>query len=200
MDKENISGNIIDTAVLKRLLTFVVPYKAKFYFLITLTILLGLLAPLQPVLIQYTLDNHVAFGDYEGLLMVTGALIGLLLLQATVQYSHTYLSGWLGQNVIRDIRIKLYDHLLHLRLKFFDKTPIGRLVTRTISDIETLADVFSQGLAAMISDILQLIFILAIMFYMNWKLALISLSMFPFMVISTYIFKEKIKFPLNRVP
>ena len=199
MDKENISGNIIDTAVLKRLLTFVVPYKAKFYFLITLTILLGLLAPLQPVLIQYTLDNHVAFGDYEGLLMVTGALIGLLLLQATVQYSHTYLSGWLGQNVIRDIRIKLYDHLLHLRLKFFDKTPIGRLVTRTISDIETLADVFSQGLAAMISDILQLIFILAIMFYMNWKLALISLSMFPFMVISTYIFKEKIKVTFNQV-
>ncbi len=199
MEKENVSGNIIDSAVLKRLLKFVQPYRAKFYLLIFLTILLGVLAPLQPVLIQYTLDNHVAFGDYHGLMIITGGLIGLLATQALVQYLHTYLSGWLGQNVIRDIRIKLYDHLLHLRLKFFDNTPIGRLVTRTISDVETLADVFSQGLAAMISDVLQLIFILGIMFWMNWKLALVSLSMFPFMVISTYIFKEKIKVTFNQV-
>ncbi len=161
--------------------------------------MLGLLAPLRPYLIQLTLDDHVAVGNFQGLVRMTLLLVGLLVLQAIVQYSHTYLSGWLGQYIIRDIRIQLYRHLLSLRLKFFDRTPIGRLVTRTVSDIETLADVFSQGLAAMIGDLLQLVFILGIMFYTDWRLALISLSTLPILLISTYIFKEKIKFAFNEV-
>jgi ATP-binding cassette subfamily B multidrug efflux pump len=105
----------------------------------------------------------------------------------------------MGQQVIRDIRSKLYEHLISLRLKFFDKTPIGRLVTRTISDVETLADVFSEGLAAMISDLLQLIFILVIMFATDWRLSLLSLSTIPLLLLSTYIFKEKIKVAFNDV-
>ncbi|MCU0354776.1 MAG: ABC transporter ATP-binding protein/permease, partial [Cytophagales bacterium] len=108
-------------------------------------------------------------------------------------------SGWLGQNVIRDIRIKLYRHLLDLRLKFYDNTPIGRLVTRTISDIETLADVFSEGLAAIAGDLLQIVVILAIMFYTDWRLTLVSLSILPFMFLSTYVFKEKVKESFNEV-
>ncbi|HEX6890335.1 MAG TPA: ABC transporter ATP-binding protein, partial [Chryseolinea sp.] len=118
---------------------------------------------------------------------------------AIAQYAHTYLSGWLGQQVIRDIRAKLYAHVVSLRLKFFDKTPIGRLVTRTISDVETLADVFSEGLAAMVGDLLQIVFILAFMFYQDWRLALLSLSTIPLLLISTYIFKEKIKVAFNDV-
>lgn len=200
MDKENVnSGNILDTAVLKRLLAFIKPYIGRFYFLIFLTIALGITAPLRPFLIQLTLDNEVAAGDYPGMVNMIVLLIGLLFVQAIVQYMHTYLSGWLGQYVIRDIRTQLYAHLVNLRLKFFDKTPIGRLVTRTISDVETLADVFSQGLAAMVGDLLQLVFILAIMFYTNWRLALISLSTLPILLISTYIFKEKIKVSFNQV-
>lgn len=200
MQKENItSGNIIDFHVLKRLMRFVKPYKGRFYFLILLTILLGVLAPIRPYLIQKTIDNDVAYGDYEGMVNMIIILVILLVGQALVQYLHTYFSGWLGQYVIRDIRIKLYRHLLSLRLKFYDKTPIGRLVTRTISDIETLADVFSQGLAAMMGDLLQLIFILFIMFYTDWRLALVSLSTFPILIISTYIFKEKVKVAFNRV-
>jgi ATP-binding cassette subfamily B protein len=105
----------------------------------------------------------------------------------------------MGQQVIRDIRTQLYQHLVNLRLRFFDKTPIGRLVTRTISDVETLADVFSEGLAAMVSDLLQLIFILAFMFYQDWRLALLSLATVPLLMISTYIFKEKIKVAFNDV-
>ena len=194
-----VSGNIVDFKVLKRLLTFVRPYKVKFYLLILLTILLGALAPLVPVLIQYTLDTYVVFGHYAGLAKMITVLVGLLVVQSLVQYAHTYLSGWLGQYVIRDIRIKLFEHLLRLNLKFFDKTPIGQLVTRTVSDIETLADVFSQGLAAMVSDVLQLIFILMWMFITDWRLALVSLCTFPILVISTYVFKEKIKVAFNQV-
>ncbi|MGK7391254.1 MAG: ABC transporter ATP-binding protein [Candidatus Cyclobacteriaceae bacterium M2_1C_046] len=178
---------------------FVKPYKGRFYFLILLTILLGVLAPIRPLLIQLTIDNEVAVGDYQGMVNMIMLLVVLLIAQAIVQYLHTYFSGWIGQYVIRDIRVKLYKHLLSLRLKFYDKTPIGRLVTRTVSDIETLADVFSQGLAAMVGDLLQLIFILIVMFATDWELALVSLSTFPILIVSTYIFKEKVKVAFNRV-
>ena len=200
MEKEQFqSGQIIDFNVLKRLLRFVKPYKGRFTLLIFLTVSLGALAPVRPFLIQLTLDDYVAAGDYAGLVNMIIILVVLLLLQSFVQYAHTYISGWMGQYVIRDIRIQLYRHLVSLKLKFFDRTPIGRLVTRTISDVETLADVFSQGLAGMISDLLQLIFIAGMMFYIDWRLALISLSTLPILLISTYIFKEKIKVAFNEV-
>ncbi|MTI41611.1 ABC transporter ATP-binding protein [Fulvivirga lutimaris] len=200
LEKEKVtSGSIVDYQVLKRLFKFVQPYKGQFYGLVLLTILLGISAPLRPYLIQYTLDNDVANGDYPGLVNMIYLLCGLLVIQAIIQYLHTYLSGWLGQFIIRDIRVKLYSHLVKLRLKFFDKTPIGQLVTRTISDVETLADVFSEGLAAMVGDLLQLIFILGIMIYTDWRLALISLSTLPLLILSTYVFKEKIKVAFNDV-
>lgn len=200
MDKEQVSsGNIIDWKVLKRLMKFVAPYRGIFYGLIVLTVLLGLLTPTRPILIQYTIDNHVAFGDYAGMVNVMILLLGLLVLHSLTQYAHTYYSGLMGQQVIRDIRTRLFQHIVNLRLKFFDRTPIGRLVTRTISDVETLADVFSEGLAAMAGDLLQIIFILAFMFYQDWRLALLSLSTLPLLLISTYIFKEKIKVTFNDV-
>lgn len=167
--------------------------------MIVLTLLLGLLTPLRPFLIQYTIDNDVAFGDYAGMVNIMLVLLVLLIVHSLVQYAHTYISGWLGQQVIRDIRTKLYEHIVNLRLKFFDKTPIGRLVTRTVSDVETLADVFSEGLAAMAGDLLQIVFILGFMFYQDWRLALLSLSTIPLLLISTYIFKEKIKVTFNDV-
>ncbi len=166
---------------------------------IVLTFTLGVLTPLRPILIQYTIDNDVANGDYEGMLVMVLLLFAMLIIQAFAEYIHTYLSGWLGQQVIRDIRTKLYEHLVNLRLRFFDKTPIGRLVTRTISDVETLADVFSEGLAAIISDLLQIVFIVAVMVYIDWRMALLSLATLPLLLISTYIFKEKIKVAFNDV-
>ncbi|HEX8041328.1 MAG TPA: ABC transporter ATP-binding protein [Chryseosolibacter sp.] len=200
MDKEQVSsGNIIDWKVLRRLMKFVAPYRGIFYGLIVLTVLLGLLTPTRPILIQYTIDEHVAFGDYAGMLNIMILLVGLLIIHSIVQYAHTYFSGLLGQYVIRDIRTKLFEHIVNLRLRFFDKTPIGRLVTRTISDVETLADVFSEGLAAMAGDLLQIVFILGFMFYQDWRLALLSLSTIPLLLISTYVFKEKIKVTFNDV-
>jgi len=197
--KDSLKGNIIDLRVLKRLLAYVKPYKWFFFFLIMLTVVLAVLGPLRPYLVGITIDKYVAVGDFRGLLMMVGIIFGLLLFQSLVQYVHTYSSDWLGQHIIRDIRIRLYRHLLSLRLQFFDKTPIGRLVTRNVSDIETLADVFSQGLAAMMGDLLQLIVILLIMFYTDWRMTLISLSTLPLLIISTYVFKEKIKSAFNEV-
>jgi len=197
-EKES-SGEIVDTQVLKQLYTFVKPYKSQFYFLIFLTIALAILAPTRPYFIQVAIDDYVTVGDTAGLLRIIYLLVGLMILQAIVQWAHTYYSGWIGQVIIRDIRVKLYKHLLKLRLKFFDNTPIGRLVTRNISDIETLADVFSEGLAAIIGDLLQLVTILGVMFYIDWKLTLVSLCTLPLMLVSTYVFKEKIKITFNDV-
>lgn len=200
VEKEKVSsGNIIDFKVLKRLISFIAPYKSRFYIIIVLTVILGVLTAIRPILIQQTLDEDVANGNYNAMVKVMLLVFGLLVIQSIFQYVHTYLSGRIGQYVIRDIRIKLYSHLVNLRLKFYDKTPIGRLVTRTISDVETLADVFSEGLAAMAGDLLQIVFILIFMFAMDWRMALVGISTFPLMLLATYVFKEKIKVAFNDV-
>lgn len=185
--------------VLKQLYSFVKPYRAQFYFLVLLTIALAILAPTRPYYIQVAIDEYVALGDVPGLIRIIYILVGLMILQSVVQWAHTYYSGWIGQVIIKDIRVRLYQHLLKLRLKFFDNTPIGRLVTRNVSDIETLADVFSEGLAAIIGDLLQIVTILGVMFYIDWKLTLVSLCTLPLLIISTYVFKEKIKVTFNDV-
>ncbi len=197
--KAGASGKIYDSVTLKRLFPFIKPYRKIFFFLVFLTVFLGFLSPLRPILIQYTIDHQVAGSDAKGLQQMVMLMFGLLFTQAIGTYFQTYLSSWIGQTIIRDIRVKLYDHILNLNVRFFDNTQIGRLVTRNISDIETIADVFSEGLAAMAGDVLQLFFILAYMFYMDWRLTLISLSMLPLLLFSTYIFKEKIKDSFNEV-
>jgi len=193
------SGKIFDWAVLRRLFGFIGPYQGRFYLLVGIIMLSACLAPVTPLLIRYTIDDVIASGKGDQLLTMLMIMIGVLVVQALVQFLNTYLSGWLGQYVIRDVRVQLYRKILQLRLKFFDNTPIGRLVTRAISDIETLADVFSQGMAAIAGDILQLVLVIAVMVYTDWRLALISLSTIPVMLISTYVFKEKIKVSFNEV-
>jgi len=193
------SGEIVDMKVLRQLYSFVKPYQPQFYLLVFLTIAMAVLAPTRPYYIQIAIDDFVAVGDTAGLIRIIYILVGLMIVQAVVQWAHTYYSGWIGQVIIKDIRTRLYQHLLKLRLKFFDNTPIGRLVTRNVSDIETLADVFSEGLAAIIGDLLQIVTILGVMFYIDWKLTLVSLSTLPLMIISTYVFKEKIKVTFNDV-
>jgi len=197
--KEKVTGKVVDWNVLKRLMQFIKPYKSQFIFLVALTLLTAMLVPIRPYIIQLTLDNEIANGDYQGLLKMISILLGLLVFQAIIQYLHTYLAGWVGQYIIKDIRVKLYKHLINLKLSFFDKTPIGRLVTRVISDIETLSEVFSQGLAAIVGDLLQLVFIIGFMLYADWRMALVSLITFPIMLFATYIFKEKIKVSFNQV-
>ncbi|WP_422355973.1 ABC transporter ATP-binding protein [Roseivirga pacifica] len=199
-EKDKIKGgNVVDFQVLRRLFQFAKPYIKHFYFLVFLTVFLAVLMPIRPILVQKAIDEYVPQGDYNGLVFILGVLVAHLIVLAIVQYSHTYLSGWFGQVIIRDIRVKLYRHLLSLKLKFFDKTPIGRLVTRNVSDIETLSNVFSEGIAALIGDLLQLVFLMGYMFYLDWRLTLVSLSTLPLLMFSTYVFKEKIKVTFNQV-
>ena len=199
VNQETKSGQIFDLPTLRRLYTFVGPYKKQFFGLIGIIILSSILAPLLPLLIKYTIDGPIATGDYNELALMMAVMIGVLIVQGLVSFVNTYLSGWLGQYIIRDIRVTLYEKIINLRLRFFDQTPIGRLVTRVISDVETLSNVFSDGMAAIAGDILQLVLIIAVMFYTDWKLSLISLSMIPLMLFSTYVFKEKIKDAFNEV-
>lgn len=159
----------------------------------------AIVVPIPPLVIRHTIDNYISIGDYNMLSLMMLVLIGVMIFQGFLQFVNAYLAGWLGQTVIRDIRIELYHKILYLRLKFFDDTPIGRLVTRTVSDIETLNDVFSEGLASIAGDILQLVLMTTVMFYTDWRLALITLSTVPFMVVSTYFFKEYIKKSFNEV-
>lgn len=198
-DNNKTSGNVFDLKVLKRLFQFVKPYVFIFNLIVVLTIFAAVLGPAKAVLVQKTIDNQIIKGDIEGLIRMTLFLLVLLIAQGVVQYYHTYFSGWLGQKIIRDIRILLFKHLLKFRLKFYDKTAIGRLITRNISDIETLSNVFSEGFAAILSDLLQILVILGIMIYYSWKLTLVSLSVLPILIICTYIFKEKIKVSFNEV-
>ena len=187
------TGQVFDWAVLRRLLGYVRPYRRVFIGLIVLTVATAVLGTLRPFLIQRMVDVSIEQGDMKSLNFMFLLLLVLLVAHAGVSYLQTYYGGWLGQYIVRDIRTDLYRHLLSLKLKFFDQTPIGVLVTRNISDVETLSDVFSEGLAAMAGDILQLLFIMAFMFYIDWRLTLISLSVIPPLLFSTYVFKEKIK-------
>ena len=199
-EKEKVkTGNLVDFQVLKRLFEFAKPYIKQFYLLVFLTIFLAILTPIRPYLVQLAIDEYVPAGDYDGLVLMTTILAFHIIILSIFQYSHTYLSGWVGQVIIKDIRVKLYKHLLKLRLKFFDKTPIGRLVTRNVSDIETLSNVFSEGIAALIGDLLQLVFLMGFMLYLDWRLTLVSLSTLPLLIFSTYVFKEKIKVTFNQV-
>ena len=199
MSKNNISGNLFDLKILNRLFIFCKPYIGVFYILIFLTLSLSILQPIRPYITQIIIDDYVSLNDIDGLKKMIILLFGLLIINAIVMYFHTYLSGWLGQNIIKDIRIKLFSHLQNFKLQFFDKTPIGRIVTRNVSDIETIADIFGQGIASIIGDILQLFGIVFLMFYINWKLTFISLATLPFLFLTTYVFKEKVKLSFNNV-
>ena len=189
MAKKTISGKAFDLQILKRIYTFIIPYKKKFILSIALTFLLAFLSPLRPILIQYTIDHYIMKLDQDGLIRMMLLMLGLLLFQTVVQYIHTYLTNWLGQTVIKDLRVKLFRHIANLRLKYFDYTPIGTLVTRTISDLETIADIFSEGLIVIIGDLLQLFVIIGVMFYKDWRLTLISLSTIPILLVATRIFQ-----------
>ena len=190
--KETISGKAFDISVLKRIYRFVTPYKKKFNIAVALTLLIACISPVRPLLIQYTIDNYIVKLDRDGLLMMMIIMTSLLLIQTVIQYYHTYLTNWLGQVVIRDLRIKLFNHISGLKLKYFDHTPIGTLVTRTISDLETIADIFSEGLIVIIGDLLQVVVIVIVMFVMDWQLSLISLSTIPVLLFATRIFQKGI--------
>jgi ATP-binding cassette subfamily B protein len=190
---------IIDYQILKRLFGFLMPYKSKFALLVFLIILGAVLAPALPLMIQTTIDGPIAQGDFSKLALYLGIMVIILVFNSIISYFNTYEAGWLSQQIIHDIRQQVFDKIIRLKLKYYDQTPIGKLVTRTISDVESLSEVFSSGFAAIAGDFLQLILIISVMFYLDWKLTLISISTIPLLLISTYVFKEKVKKSFNQV-
>ena len=188
-----VSGNAVDVSLLRRVFRYAYPYRKMFVWSIILTILLAILAPLRPWLIQYTLDKFILFGDSSGLLKMSLLMLGLLLIQTAVQYFHTFFTNILGQSVIKDLRINVFNHISSLKLKYFDRTPLGQLITRTVSDLETIADIFSEGLIVIVGDVLQVLAIIAVMLYTDWELTIVVLIPMPFLIIASYVFKEAIK-------
>ena len=188
-----VSGNALDINLLSRVFRYVSPYRSIFIWSIVLTVSLAILAPLRPWLIQFTLDRYILLNDHSGLIDMSLLMVGLLLVQTVVQYFHTYFTNILGQSVIKDLRVNVFNHISSLRLKYFDRTPIGQLITRTVSDLETIADIFSEGLIIMVGDVLQVIAIIAVMLYIDLELTLVVLIPMPLLIMASLVFKEAIK-------
>lgn len=180
-------------SLLGKIFSLALPYRSKFISAVILTLSLAVLGPIRPYLIQYTLDNYVAKSDVNGLLNFSLFLLLLLILQSAIQWWSTLLANFLGQQIIYDLRNKVYKHLLSLKMRYFDQTPVGTLVTRSISDIETISEVFSEGMINIAGDILQIIVLLILMFGTHVKLSLVCLAVLPLLFYSGYLFKEKIK-------
>ncbi len=197
--EQSVAGKAFDMNLLRRILRYIAPYKKIFWFTAFLTVFLGVIAPVRPMLIKYGIDEKVAHNDLPGLWQVTLLMIGILIIEAGFQYLHTYLANWLGQNVINDLRKQLFRHITTFQLSYFDRNPIGMLVTRTVSDIETIADVFSNGVLVIIGDILKLIAVIFVMFWIDWRLALISLLPIPLLIFATSTFKKAIKTAFQQV-
>lgn len=187
------TGNIVDWILLKRVLKYSNPYKKKLFYAALSAILLAILGPLRPWLINFAIDNYIIVSNIEMLAKATLLLFLMLFAEGFFQFYYMFLSTWIGQNVIRDIRSQIFQHIISLRMKYFDNTQVGTLVTRTISDIETISDIFSQGLLVIIAELLKLILVLVFMFYTSFKLTIVTLITIPFLLIATAWFKRNIK-------
>lgn len=196
MSKEK---NKFDFYLFGRVLSLARPYRVVFATAGVLAVLLAPLGIARPYLIQQMVDDYIFENDIPGLTQIALLILGLLLLESVLRYVFIFSTNWLGQSVIRDLRVRVFTHLTSLRLKYFDQTAIGTATTRTINDIETINTVFSQGIITIIADLLSLVAVLGIMFYTSWKLTLICLITMPFLMLATYIFKEKVKFSFQRV-
>ncbi|RZL48136.1 MAG: ABC transporter ATP-binding protein, partial [Pedobacter sp.] len=194
-----ITGDAFNVSLLRRVYEYVKPYRNIFRWSVVLTISLAILTPIRPFLIGYTLDEFILKGNYSGLVQMTILMIVLLILQTFVQYSQTLLTNTLGQSAVKDLRINVFNHISKLRLKYFDQTPIGQLITRTVSDLETISDIFSEGLIAMIGDLLQVIVIVVVMVWIDWELTIIVLLPIPFLIIATRIFQKSIKVAFQEI-
>jgi ATP-binding cassette subfamily B multidrug efflux pump len=195
----HVTGKALDWKLLKRVMRYVKPYRATFIIAAFLTIFLAASALIQPFLMQITLDKYILGNNYNGLVVMISLMIAQLIIQTLAQYYQTYSTNSLGQSVIRDLRIDIFNHIMSLRLKYFDRTPIGMLITRTVSDLETIADIFSEGLISIVGDLLLVVAIIVYMLIKDWKLALITLIPMPFLLLSTYVFKEAIKSSFQEV-
>lgn len=189
----DITGKAFDAKIFSRLMKFARMYKMHFYLSLVAAILLALVSALRPWLLQQTIDKYIATKDNQGLLIFIILMLIALIVEVLLQLIFIYISNWLGQHIIRDMREKLFKHMMHFKMAYFDKSSVGRLVTRVVSDSETIASFFGQGLFMIVSDLLKMIVIAIVMVWMNWKLSLITFAVLPILVYATKIFQIAIK-------
>lgn len=179
--------------LLKRIFSYTRPYRGRLWASVVLAILLAVVAPIRPYLIQLSVDKYIVDKLLYGLLMITIVQVGFLLLESLLRFVFMYITNWLGQTVVDDMRQSVFKKISHQQLSFFDTTPVGTLTTRTVNDIEAINDIFAEGLISIIADILTILAIIGIMVYTDWRMTLICLSVFPILIIATYFFKESVK-------
>ncbi len=194
-----VDKNNVDYRLLGRVFALAKPYRRVFIAAATLAVLLAPISTARPYLIKVMVDDYIFANDITGLSRMAMVLVGLLFLDSFCRYWFIFSTNLLGQSVIRDLRVRVFRHITKLRLTYFDRTPIGTSTTRTINDIEAINTVFSQGSITIIADLLTLVTVLGVMFYTSWKLTLICLTTMPFLILASYVFKEKVKMAYQRV-
>ena len=193
------TGKAFDLQIFLRLMSFAKRYKLKFFIATSSTILLALVSLLNPYLIKETVDRYITEKDSEGLINNIILMFVVVLVEVLLRFSFIYFANWVGQHIIRDIRAKIFRHILQFKMSYFDKNSVGKLVTRVVSDIETIAAFFSSGVFTIVSDVLQMFAVAALMFYFNWKLALIALAVLPILIYATRVFQQAIKATFQEV-
>jgi ATP-binding cassette subfamily B multidrug efflux pump len=191
MHEEEILGKAYDAHLMRRMLRYLRPYKWLVVIGVFMSIAVSGMEAVRPYFTKVAVDENIAHGDKHGLLMTTLLFLGIMVLRGVIQYLNTYLTQWIGQRTIFDLRMEVFEHLQRRGLKFFDRNPIGRLITRVTNDIEVLNDMFSSGIVMVFSDVFTIIGILWFMFSMNWQLALVSLSVLPLLFYGTFLFRKK---------
>jgi ABC-type multidrug transport system fused ATPase/permease subunit len=194
-----MKAKAFDTRLFKRILKYTKPYKWRYYGVIIFAISLSVFAALRPYLLKQTVDGYIKTQDKHGLLMYIILMGIVLVMEVFSQFYFVYWANWLGQDIVKDIRTKLFKHILSFRMKYFDLVPVGQLVTRAVSDIESIARIFSQGLFMIISDLMKMLVVLIFMFYMNWKLTWIVIVAMPILVYITRIFQRKMQVAFEEV-
>ncbi|MBN8679935.1 MAG: ABC transporter ATP-binding protein [Chitinophagales bacterium] len=186
-------------SLFRQVMRMVKPYQKVFWFTVVLTLILSPLAVLRPKLIERMVDDAIVPGDIAGLTFMTSLILGVLLLEVVLRYFFLYHADWLGQATIRDLRVKVFNHITSLNLRYFDKTPIGQSTTRTINDIEAINTIFSEGSVTILADLMTIFAVLIVMFTTSWKLTLVVLSVFPLLIWGSYQFKESVRKSFEKV-
>jgi subfamily B ATP-binding cassette protein MsbA len=199
MSNKKVTGKVFDLYLFKRLLNYMKKYRLAFAISIISVILLAVFAAIRPLVLKQIIDNYVTTKNAEGLLYFILLMFGILVLEVIFQFLFIFFANWLGQHIIKDIRVQLFRHIIHFNMNYFNTTSVGKIVTRVVSDIETIASVFGQGLFMIISDLLKMLIIAIVMLYINWKLALIVFVALPILVYATKIFQKAMKSAFQEV-
>lgn len=194
-----VSGKIFDIQLFSKLLEFVKPYKTTYYFVMIAAILLSVFSTLTPYLLKVIVDDYIRLQDYEGMVLMVSLMLGALLFEVLFQFLFVFYANWLGQKVIKDLRVKLFRKILFFKMAYFDKSAVGRLVTRAVSDIETIASIFSQGLFMIIADLLKMFLVIGVMLYVDWRLSIIVFSILPIILYATRLFQKSMKIAFEEV-